>query len=400
MNSIKTLFSILLLVVVTQFNFAQKQTLFVDKNFETVMQQAKLEKKPVVLMFYAGWCVHCNKMKNEVFITQDVINFYDQNYICISADIESNEGKLLRDKLKNKLLVTSFPTFGFFDYDENLTNTIVGEFKSEDFIREGFTNLDSGNHLENVKSNFEKDPSNYDKCFSYILVTKRTGFNSTSIAQKYLKTVSTNDYYTEKNWRLIANGITDFEAPEFIDLIRSQNKFEAVISKKRIEKKINFVINDNFANYIAANDTATYKKNREIATKFKLRAIDSLLFHQDLNLYERANKWNDYDAVLEKSMTEFGLKDAQFINNVCANYFIYVTDKKKLEKAVNWEKVAIELNPSLDKYVLISNLLLKSKNYKEGIEYATKGKEFGKNLGFNTTEIENVLRELIAQSKK
>ena len=69
-------------------------------------------------------------------------------------------------------------------------------------------------------------------------------------------------------------------------------------------------------------------------------------------------------------------------------------------KAVSWEKTALELNPSLDKYVLISNLLLKNKDYKQGIQYATKGKEFGKSLGFNTTEIQNVLDELIAKSKK
>lgn len=400
MNSIKTLYSIVLLIVLSQISFAQKQTLFVDKDFDTVMQQAKLEKKPVVLMFYASWCVHCNKMKNEVFVNKDVINFYNQNYICIASDIESKEGKLLREKLKNQLLAKSFPTFGFFDYNGNLTNAILGEFKSEDFIKEGFNNLDEANHLQNVKSNFEKDISNYDKCFAYILMTKRMGFNSTEIAQKYLKTVAPKEYYTEQNWRLIANGITDFEAPEFIDLVKNKNKFETVISKKRVEKKINFVITDNFANYIVANDTLTYKKNRAIAAEFKLREIDSLLFHQDLSLYERTNKWNNYHAVLEQNMAEFGMKDAQFINTVCANYFIYVTDKKKLEKAVNWEKVAISLNPTLDKYVLISNLLLKSKNYKQGIEYATNGKEFGKSLGFNITEIENVLEELKAQSKK
>ena len=199
---------------------------------------------------------------------------------------------------------------------------------------------------------------------------------------------------------MIANGILDFDAPEFIDLVKNKAKFEKVVSKKRVEKKINFVINDNFADYITQNDTVTFNKNRKIAANFKLREIDSLLFHQDLSLYERTYKWNEYNSVLEQNMANFGLKDAQFINNVCANYFIYISDKKMLENAVSWEKTALELNPSLDKYVLISNLLLKNKDYKQGIQYATKGKEFGKSLGFNTTEIQNVLDELIAKSKK
>ena len=64
-------------------------------------------------------------MKNEVFINQDVINFYTQNYICIASDIESTEGKLLREKLKNQLIVKSFPTFCYFDDNQNLTNCIT-----------------------------------------------------------------------------------------------------------------------------------------------------------------------------------------------------------------------------------------------------------------------------------
>lgn len=393
-NFTKTLYFSLLLILFYQNSVGQKQTLFIDKDFETIMQQAKSEKKPVVLMFYASWCAHCNKMKNEIFTNEDVINFYTQNYICLASDMESMEGKSLRESLKNQLLVKSFPTFAFFDYDKKLTNVISGEFKPEDFIKEGFNNLDEVNHLEKIKLNFEKNTSNYDACLSHILMTKRAGFNPTKIAQTYLKTISTNEYYTEKNWRLIANGITDFDAPEFIDLVKNKAKFENVITTKRINRKINFVITDNFNNYVLLKDTVSYNKNRKIASNFKIREVDSLLFHQDLNLYEKTLRWKDYHATLEKNMVEFGLKNPQFINNICANYFIYINDKKMLEKAVTWEKEALSLNPSLDKYVMISNLLLKSEDYNQGIDYATKGKEFGKSLGFNTTEIENILNEL------
>lgn len=400
MNPIKIIFSIILLIVLNQNSLAQKQTLFLDKDFDAAMQQAKLEQKPVVLMFYASWCVHCNKMKNEIFTNQDVINFFTKNYICIASDVESAEGKLLREKLKNQLIVKSFPTFCFFDFNQKVTNCIAGEFKPEVFIKEGQENLDSKNHFQNVKSKFESNVSNYDNCLSYILIAKRIGENPTEIAQKYLKTVAQKDYYSEQNWKLIANGIIDFDTPEFIDLVKNKAQFENVVSKKRVEKKINFVINDNFGDYIAQKDTVSYNKNRQIAANFNLREIDSLLFFQDLSLYERTFQWNKYHKTLEENMPEFGLKDAQFINTICANYFIYVTDKKMLESAITWEKVAIELNPSLDKYVMISNLLLKSKEYSQGILYAEKGKDFAQSLGFNTTEIQNILDELKVKSKK
>ncbi len=388
-----------LLVLLVNIGFSQKQTLFLDQDFDTVMQQAKTEKKPVILMFYASWCVHCNKMKNEVFTNKDVIGYYTKNYICIASNIESKEGIALREKLKSQFLVKSFPTFAFFDSNGIVTNCISGEFKPDVFIKEGSSNLNPENHLQNIKAKFERDASNYDNCFAYILAAKRFGFNPTEITQKYLKTVASNAYYTEKNWRLFSNGITDFDAPEFISMIKNRAQFEKVVSPTRIDKKINYVVNENFNDYIEESDTANYKKNRIIAENLKLRSIDSLLFFKDLSFYEKLENWKTYNQTLEKNMTQFGLKDASFINTVSANYFVYVDDKKMLSNAVSWQKQAIKLSPSLDKYVMISNLLLKMKEYKQALEQANQGKQFAESLNFNTSEIDTIILDIKSKMK-
>jgi thioredoxin-related protein len=399
MSQIKIFFSIAFLLITINTSFGQKQTLFLDKDFDLAIQQAKTEKKPVILMFYASWCVHCNKMKNEVFTNQQVIDYYNKNYICIASDIESKEGIALREKFKNQLLVKSFPTFAFLDINGNVTNSISGEIKSDVFIKEGSSNLNPENHFQNIKSKFERDVSNYDNCFAYILATKRLGFNPTEITQKYLKTVSANDYYTEKNWRLFSNGITDFDAPEFISMIKNRTQFEKAVSSTRIDRKINYVINENFNSFIDNSDSVNYKKNRIIAENLKIRTIDSLLFFKDVNFYERTQNWKAYNQTLEKNMTQFGLKDANFINNVSANYFIYIDDKKMLFNAVAWQKQAIKLSPSLNKYVMISNLLLKSKEYAQGLEQANLGKQFAESLNFNTSEIDAVILEIKSKMK-
>jgi thioredoxin-related protein len=396
MNSKKIAF---LLVWLVTFGFSQKQTLFLDQDFTTVLQQSKTEKKPVVLMFYASWCVHCNKMKNEVFTNQEVIDFYTKNYICVASDIESKEGIVLREKLKNQFLVKSFPTFAFFDTNGNVTNCISGEFKPDVFIKEGSFNLNSDNHYQKIKSNFERDVNNHDNCFSYVLATKRMGFNPTEITQKHLKTVSSSDYYTEKNWRLFSNGITDFDSPEFINMIQNRAQFEKAVSPTRIDKKINYVINENFNSFIDNSDTVNYKNNRIIAENLKIRAIDSLLFFKDVNFYERMQNWKSYNQTLEKNISQFGIKDATFINTVSANYFIYIDDKKMLSNAVTWQKQAIKISPSLDKYVMISNLLLKMKDYKQGLEYANQGKQFAESLNFNTSEIDSIILDLKSKLK-
>lgn len=388
-----------LLLFLANIGFCQNQTLFLDKDFETVLQQAKSEKKPVVLMFYANWCVHCNKMKKDVFTNATVIDFYTKNYICVASDIESNEGIKLREKLKNQFLVKSFPTFAFFDFDGNATYCVSGEIKPDAFVTEGSHNLNPENHFQKIKTKFESNVSNYDNCFAYILALKRMGFNPTKSTQQYLKTVPSTEYYTEKNWRLFSNGITDFDAPEFINMIKNRAQFEKVVSPTRIDKKINYTLNENFNDLINNADTTNYIKNRALAAKLQNRAIDSLLFFKDVKFWELVKDWKTYDDVLQKNMAQFALNDATFIHNVSANYLANIDDKKMLSNAVSWQKQAIKISPSIDKYVMISNLLLKMNEYKQALEFANQGKQFAEQRAFNATQIDAVIIQIRLKMK-
>jgi hypothetical protein len=182
-------------------------------------------------------------------------------------------------------------------------------------------------------------------------------------------------------------------------MIKNRTQFEKAVSSTRIDRKINYVINENFNSFIDNTDSVNYKKNRIIAENLNIRTIDSLLFFKDVNFYERMQNWKAYNQTLEKNMTQFGLKDANFINTISANYFIYVDDKKMLSNAVAWQKQAIKLSPSLNKYVMISNLLLKSKEYEQALEQANLGKQFAESLNFNTSEIDAVILEIKSKMK-
>ena len=119
-----------MLFALSTTTFAQNQTLFLDSNYETALAQSKKESKPIALLFYAKWCSHCKKMKEETFIDVDVIKFFSTSYICLAVDAESAEGIALKNKLQSKFLVKSYPSFAFIDSNENLLYCIAGEFKN------------------------------------------------------------------------------------------------------------------------------------------------------------------------------------------------------------------------------------------------------------------------------
>jgi len=187
----------LLFISFINYSFAQKQTLFLDKNYDEVIKQSKIEKKPIVVMFYATWCEHCKKMKNEIFIDNDVVNYYNSNFICMAIDSESNEGTELKNRLQSKFRVKFYPTFGFLDTDENLLNSVSGELKKEDFINEGKAALTPEIQFTTLKNKFYADVNNPDACLKYILAVRKAGLDATKVAQTYLNTKSEQELFSE-----------------------------------------------------------------------------------------------------------------------------------------------------------------------------------------------------------
>ncbi len=370
---------------------AQKQTLFLDTNYDIALAQSKKENKPIALLFYAKWCSHCKKMKEEIFIDADVIKLFSTSYICVAVDAESAEGIALKNKLQSKFLVKSYPTFAFIDSNENLLYCISGEFKKDAFILEGTKALVPENQFNVVKDKFNADPSNAENCLRYIIVTRKAGFDATSITQKYLKTKSEAELFTELNWKILANGINNIDAKEVPFIVAKKEEFAKVVTLSRIEKKLIFMVSDNLKPLADLGDTLNYNKKRPIAASFQIRKVDSLLFRYDLTLNEYSQNWKNYKKSAESSVDKFVWKDSNTLVDISNNYLAHLDDKKSLDLAVSWAKQALTLGESLDKYLLIVKLYAKEKDFTNAMLYANNAKTVATNFGWKTEELDKLL---------
>lgn len=378
---------------------AQNQTLFVDHNFEAIVQQAKLEKKPIIVMFYARWCAHCNKMKKEVFTDSDVINFYKSAYICVSVDAESAEGIALKTKFQDVFKVKSYPTFAFLDNNENLLYCTSGELSKEKIILEGKNSLQLENQFLNIMKTFNADVSNAENCLKYITILKKAGYDPTRVARQYLETKPKNEWFTDLNWRVISNGITAIDAKEIQFIVHKKEDFAKVVAPKRIEKKLVFVTSDNLKPLLENLDTINYYKKREIAAAFHINKVDSLLFRYDLILAEHNHNWKKYQEIAMGSVSKFSLNDAKVLLDVSTNFLKHSSSTKEISAAIEWTKHALSLAESLDNYKLLSRLYLKQKEYKKAAVVAEKAKTLATTSGWKTDEIDALLSE-IKNSKK
>ena len=388
------LFLLLLFFISMETSFAQKQTLFLDKDFYAAVLQSKVEKKPIVLMLYATWCAHCNKMKNEIFTDTDVINYYSKNFICVAIDAESQNGIDLKNRFKSKFKVKFYPTFSFLDSDENVLNCISGESKKEDFLNEAKNALIPEKQFTTFKNAYLNDVSNPENCLKYITAVRKAGLDATEITEKYLQTKAEKDWFTEQNWKIIANGINNIDSYEIKFVNSHKDEFAKVSSLVRVEKKLVFVTSDNLKPLVDLNDTINYYKLKPIAASFKIRKVDSLLFKYDLQLYENNKNWKNYKATSKNSIEKFAWKDSNTLIEVASFYLNFITDKSSLDDAISWTKQALTLGETLDKYTLLSKLYLAEKDRINALEYAKKGKETAMKYGWKTEEIDKLILEI------
>ena len=95
---------------------------FRSDSFDSLLEKAKVEGKPIFLDFYTKWCMPCKWMDQDVFSHRNVYEYYNDNIISIKVDAEKGEGPALVTRFK----VTGYPTFVYIDGEGNVLEQYSG----------------------------------------------------------------------------------------------------------------------------------------------------------------------------------------------------------------------------------------------------------------------------------
>ncbi len=361
-------------------------------SYKTAIENAKKENKPVFVMLYADWCPHCNQMKKEVFSDPKVMDFLNKNYVCVWKNIEKEEGTAL----KNKFKTNSLPAFLFLDSNETVLYALKGELKTPEFLAEANYALNPKFQLPYLEKEFLADPNNVTKFFAYLNTLKK-GKDRTELSiptHIYLQTQSDDQLISETNWRVIANGVTDINSREFQYVLKHQKEFAAVASQDRIDRKVENIVNELLRPLVDNLDTVSYYKQREVAKSIKLQKTDLLVFKFDLTMAERTEKWNFYKKVTFEDTEKTAWNDAGLLKEIGQTYLKHIDDTEGLKKSISWVKHSLELNDSFDGNLLTARLYNKIKDKKSALKYAKDAKAIGKEMGWNTNDVDALLAEL------
>lgn len=384
--------SLLFLLFFIQNGIAQHNLKFDEGDYQSVLNRAKIEKKPIFIMLYATWCPHCHKMQNEVLTNPGIMDVLSKNFICTWQDVEKTEGIMLKNKFNTK----SLPSFEFVDYNETVLYRLQGEYSISNFTTEIQNALDPKKELPYLEKEFAADPSNVNKCLEY-LTTLKKGSERTELskpAHQYLATQTDAQLISEINWRVISNGVTDISSREFQFVLQHQKEFEAITSPIRVERKITNIVTELLKPFTENLDTINYYKQRKIAQLIHLQKTDSLIFSYDLLINERAKNWPAYKKAAIGSVEKYLWENPTLLKTVAQNFLLYIEDAKSLKEAIKWTHRSLKLTDSYDGNLLLSKLYLKSLDKNSAIKYARISKDICVSMGWDLKEVNQLFSEL------
>ena len=100
---------------------------------------SKLDKI-VFVDFYTNWCKFCHKMDKETFADKKVIDYFNDHFIAVKVNAESNtkmslpDGDISGREVSRQFGVRSYPTYWFLEPDGQKINYIPGYRPASQFL--------------------------------------------------------------------------------------------------------------------------------------------------------------------------------------------------------------------------------------------------------------------------
>ena len=392
-----TTFFLFFLFVLPFSAHAQDSIRFDESGLESVIQRAKVEKKPIFYMAYADWCPHCKNIKATTLRDPEVVLFMNANYVFAGLNFE----KPGSEDFKTKYNVKTFPTFLVLDENGQELARFTGELKKDKFLSEVKLALNPKQQLPYLKAEYEKDKTNGLNLMRYLVALKKGKDRNelNPIAHEYFEKLTDDKIVNEVNWKIFTNGVSDIASREYQFVITNQQAFAAITSQKRVNDKFKNSVMELLKPIVKTNDFTNYKKQRAIAKTINSTIIDSLLFQYDLDHYEFNSNWNEYKKVAAANIKKYVWNSPKEIKSIVLNVMRNSTDAASLNQSLDWIRHSNELEESYDGIVLEARVQRKLNNIPVAITITKKAKAFSAQMGWDGKEADKLMTDLLERKK-
>ncbi|MCS6905524.1 MAG: thioredoxin family protein [Bacteroidia bacterium] len=367
---------------------------FVEGSWNQVLELARRENKFIFVDAYAEWCGPCKWMVANTFKDPQVGEFFNKNFISYKMDMEKGEGP----EFARKHQVRFYPTYLFFDPAGNLVHRSGGAKEGPKFIEDAKDALDPnkqfyGYYVRNYVNN-NRTP---DFLYNFAFAIKKAGEEPGPIVEEYLKTQTESDLFSLKNWEFITNMVNSSNNPTFEFVLKNLSKYYQKYDPVKVDDYISKVFNAEATAAAQKNERAKIAEIRNKILELEPKSMQKMLAQIDYTFNTYLGGIDQfYTAAL--NYAPYIQNNAEELMNAAWGVMQRFEDKEKLEKALEWSKRAIELDPyNATIHYVHAYVQFKQQKYKEAketMDYCLRlTKQKTANIPTEYTELMNKIQE-------
>ncbi|MFT2010293.1 thioredoxin family protein [Pontibacter sp. 13R65] len=366
---------------------------FETANWESVLQKAKQERKPVFLYAYTPSCGSCRQMEKEVFTNPEAVSYYNYTFVNYKINIEDgSEG----EALAAKYAIVGFPTYLFFDKNGTLLHQSGSAKSAPDFILDGKNAFNPRTALFTLKRKYDKGGRSARFLYDYsqaLSTFHQADSPEEVVVAQYLKTQSTRQLSSEKNLRFIFTRYLDLNASATQYFLLNQQKFLPYFPDDEIAQKAQQIIRRAAHKAGHENDTLLFKNIQGLISSaiYDTSRLSSLA---KIYFFGGQGNWPKYAAETWAYAKGEGGADWITLHETAAYLHHFAKEKEALQVGAAIMARVVDLEKSYDNLLLLARLLTKTGKNAAAIEAAGEAITVAKLTGEDTRDAEKLVSRL------
>lgn len=341
------------------------------QNWDQAVKLAKKENKPIFLDGYTTWCGPCKMMAKNVFTQEKVGVFFNENFVNVKFDLETEAGKPIAKEHE----IYAFPTMIFFDHNGEFTHRSVGYHEADELIELGREALNPSMQIARKIRKFEGGERAEEFLFDLAFSLYHAGMDYDEVVPAYLSTQNAKSLATEENWEFVKAFIQDVFSKDFEEIMQHEKQFRMIAGNDEFELYLKYAFYHAMGNIASKGDESRlYALKKQMKTyagekypaysaraDYYFHSENETLSHKYASIYfnEYCDSWQE-------------------LNGVAWQYFEDEDDQVKIKAAAQWAERSIAIDENFYNLDTYASLLYKAKAYKSAKNVAENAIEMGK----------------------